>query len=180
MSPPQRSLNFYSIEELEEVLRLIRSFKTTVLEKAIRWSNIELDREGGFGIDQGNIIWHDLISKAGGVLKLHDKMPDLIRERKGERDFVLNAIEVARSHIEENSETYYNVEMAESLLEQISSLLEDSRYIVKDVSVELSELKRDLEKSKEFFPRMKRKFKKLFRLADQQASMRVASRQLKK
>lgn len=182
MNNPKYSWNFYSIEDLKDILKEIDSFHKADLKKAQSWANIELNRistPGDYGIDQLNFGWHDLIYKTDKVLMIKKYLPELIKKRERDRDEVLEDIKDVRELVAKSYESDSDP-LVRLSLENLTKKITRLKPVFKDVTEEMSELKRDLERSQELLPKVKNKLRKWFRLADQQASMRVASRHLKK
>lgn len=179
MNDPKKSWVFYTIEELKEILREINLLHKADLKKAINWSNIELNRLAGnrdFGIDQFTYGWHDLAYKANKVLMIKEYLPELIKRRQRDIDEVLKDIEDVKELISNSYESDTDP-LVQSSLERLNKKIPP---VFRDVSTEMIELKRHLEENQKLVPRIKNKFRKWFKLADQQASIRVASRYLKK
>jgi hypothetical protein len=182
MNNPKYSWNFYSIEDLKDILKEVDSFHKADLQKAQSWANIELNRistPGSFGIDQLNFGWHDLIYKTNKVLMIKEYLPELIKKRERDRDEVLEDIKDVRELVAKSYESDSDP-LVRLSLERLTKKITRLKPVFKDVTEEMSELKRDLERAQEFLPKVKNKLRKWFRLADQQASIRVASRHLKK
>lgn len=179
MNDPKKDWVFYSIEELKEILREILSLHEADLKKAINWSNIELNRlsaNGNFGIDQLTFGWHDLAYKANRVLMMKEYLPELIKRRQRDIDEVLKDIEDVRELITKS----YDSDKDPLVRISLEKLDKKIGPVFRDVGTEMSELKRYLEENQKLLPRVKNKLRKWFKLADQQASVRVASRHLKK
>jgi hypothetical protein len=182
MNNPKYSWNFYSIEDLKDILKEVDSFHKADLQKAQSWANIELNRistPGSFGIDQLNFGWHDLIYKTNKVLMIKEYLPELIKKRERDRDEVLEDIKDVRELVAKSYESDSDP-LVRLSLERLTKKITRLKPVFKDVTEEMSELKRDLERAQEFLPKVKNKLRKWFRLADQQASIRVSSRHLKK